>query len=95
MISNPSIALLIGILAGFLSGFGITHLHPWLQGKMFLHDTCGVHFIHGVPGLIAWIISIIVTGSMDKSLYKLTDEHKYDGQYQLLSTINENDYPSR
>lgn len=95
MISEPGIALLIGALAGLISGFGITHLHPWLQKKMYLHDTCGVHFIHGVPGLIAWLLSIIVTGSLNKSNYLNSYEAKYGGQYGLLASENDWEFPQR
>jgi ammonium transporter Rh len=53
-------AMLAGFLAGTISSFGYAYLGPYLASKIKLHDTCGVHNLHGMPGLMAGIVSAIV-----------------------------------
>jgi len=53
-------AMLAGFIVGCVSSFGYAILGPYLTKKINLHDTCGVHNLHGMPGVIAGIISAIV-----------------------------------
>ncbi|XP_069946777.1 ammonium transporter Rh type B isoform X2 [Cherax quadricarinatus] len=55
---QPWGALLLGYFAGALSTLGYTHLQGWLQEKFGLHDTCGVHNLHGMPGLLSAMVSV-------------------------------------
>ena len=34
-----------------------------------IHDTCGVHNLHGMPAVIGTIISIIMAAKADTALY--------------------------
>lgn len=61
-------ALVIGSLAGMISVLGYRFLTPILQ-KIRFHDTCGVHNLHGMPGLFAGITGIIVASIGDRSGY--------------------------
>ena len=47
-----------GFVAGTVSCFGYTYLIPILE-KCNIHDTCGVNNLHGMPGVLGAIISII------------------------------------
>eukprot|EP00854_Cymbomonas_tetramitiformis_P016364 gene16364-19422_t len=49
MVIGPGGAILIGMMSGMLSVGGFVHIQPWLQSKLGLHDTCGVHNLHGLP----------------------------------------------
>ena len=48
MMVQPFGAVLIGLSAGFLSTIGYAYLKPALAEKIHLHDTCGVHNLHGM-----------------------------------------------
>jgi ammonium transporter Rh len=54
-------AMLAGFLAGTVSSLGYAYLGPYLAKKIKLHDTCGVHNLHGMPGIMGGIISAIVS----------------------------------
>jgi len=53
-------AMLAGFIAGVVSSLGYAYLGPFLARKINLHDTCGVHNLHGMPGVIGGITSAIV-----------------------------------
>ncbi|XP_064104270.1 ammonium transporter Rh type B-like [Macrobrachium nipponense] len=55
---QPWGALCIGFFAGFISTSGYIFIQPWLLKKIGLHDSCGVHNLHGMPGVISAIVSI-------------------------------------
>ena len=33
----------------------------WLFEKLRIHDTCGVNNLHGLPGVMAGLLSVLVT----------------------------------
>ena len=41
----------LGSFAGIISTLGFQYLTPFMNHK-FLHDTCGVNNLHGMPGLM-------------------------------------------
>jgi len=57
---TASVAFLIGLLAGTLSVVGFVLIQPRLQSSLKIVDTCGVHNLHGMPGLLGGIIAIFV-----------------------------------
>ena len=69
---GPGGALIIGFFAGSVSTFGFRFLNPWLASKG-IYDTCGINNLHGMPGLIGGISSVIVTGIATKSQYGASD----------------------
>lgn len=46
--------------AGLISVVGFKFIQPWLESKLSLHDTCGIHNLHGMPSLVGGIASVIV-----------------------------------
>jgi ammonium transporter Rh len=56
----PSVAFLIGLAAGALCVVGYVVVQPALEKCCKLVDTCGVHNLHGMPGLLGGVIAAIV-----------------------------------
>lgn len=66
LVSAP-VAFLIGLLAGALCVVGYTVIQPRLQRLLKMVDTCGVHNLHGMPGLLGGIIAIFVVPEAAKA----------------------------
>ena len=59
-ITTPTIAFVIGALAGALSTFGFAVIQDKLQKLVKGIDTCGVMYLHGLPGLLGGIAAVFV-----------------------------------
>lgn len=55
-------AMAIGAFAGIVSALGFLKLSSFLREKIALHDTCGVHNLHGIPGVIGGLFGAISAG---------------------------------
>lgn len=60
---EPFGAMLIGTCAGIVSVLGYRYLSPFLKKHIDLKDTCGIHNLHGMPGLLGGIAGIIATAA--------------------------------
>ena len=59
-IVSPGGAFAIGLLAGAVSVIGYVFVQPALEARFKVVDTCGVHNLHGMPGLLGAFIAILV-----------------------------------
>ncbi|RZB40446.1 ammonium transporter Rh type A, partial [Asbolus verrucosus] len=66
---QPFGAVLIGTVAGLLSVAGYVKLTPWLSANLRIRDTCGVHNLHGTPGVLAGLIGAFMAGIASESIY--------------------------
>ncbi|PAV70918.1 hypothetical protein WR25_18851 [Diploscapter pachys] len=73
----PAHALLVGVLAGLISVLGHAFLSPILERHFKLYDTCGVHNLHGIPGVVSGILSILFALVYDSQSYGKTLYHIY------------------
>jgi len=62
LVIDPAGALIIGFLGGTLSVVGYVFIQPFLEKKIGLHDTCGVHNLHGMPGVLGGLGGVITSG---------------------------------
>jgi len=68
LILSPYTAMLIGMIAGTLSTYGYVFISPWLERKG-IRDTCGIHNLHGMPGVLGGISSIFCSWFHSSSDY--------------------------
>ena len=64
---KPGLAFGIGGLAGALSVIGYVLIQPRLDKFLKITDTCGVHNLHGMPGLLGGLIAVLVTPGIAKA----------------------------
>lgn len=98
LVVEPAAAILIGALAGFLSTYGYHAITPAISKALNVDDTCGVHNLHGMPGVLGAVVSMIVVGMATPEAYGSTWSNTFDvdetpGQqvikqlWALLSTL--------
>ncbi|NWV39260.1 RHAG protein, partial [Grantiella picta] len=66
LVIHPFSAMFIGAVAGIFSVLGFKFLTPVLASKLKIQDTCGVHNLHGLPGILGGIAGIIVTAMKEE-----------------------------
>jgi ammonium transporter Rh len=57
---SPAVAFGIGALAGALCVVGYVFVQPALLARFKIVDTCGVHNLHGMPGLLGGLLAVAV-----------------------------------
>ncbi|NWW85824.1 RHBGB protein, partial [Rhynochetos jubatus] len=58
MLVTPFGALIAGFLAGLIPPLGFRFLTPVLRSRLKIPDTCGVHNVHGLPGLLGALLGV-------------------------------------
>ena len=66
---TPGWAMIIGLIAGAISVIGYTIIQPKLQKATGGVDTCGVHNLHGMPGVFGGLVAL---GLVAAPLWQLT-----------------------
>ncbi|KAA8497287.1 Ammonium transporter Rh type B [Porphyridium purpureum] len=56
---TPGGALALGVLAGVVSVYGYVYLTPKLEKSCHVYDTCGVGNLHGLPGMLGGLGSVV------------------------------------
>jgi ammonium transporter Rh len=64
---SPAGAFAIGLLAGSLCVVGYTLIQPRLDATLKIVDTCGVHNLHGMPGLLGGLTAAVVVPGIAKA----------------------------
>jgi ammonium transporter Rh len=64
---NGPTAFIIGTVAGALCVFGYTVVQAKIKKIFKIVDTCGVHNLHGMPGLFGGVIAIFVVPGVAKA----------------------------
>jgi ammonium transporter Rh len=58
-IVSPAVAFGIGALAGIVCVIGYAFVQPALQKAFKKIDTCGVHNLHGMPGIVGGLVAVL------------------------------------
>jgi ammonium transporter Rh len=66
---TPGWSILVGIIAGTISVVGYTIIQPRLQKATGGVDTCGVHNLHGMPGVFGGLVAMMLVAA---PLWQLT-----------------------
>ncbi|RVE55726.1 hypothetical protein OJAV_G00228930 [Oryzias javanicus] len=69
MAIQPFGAMLIGVVAGIISTLGFKYLSPVLASNLGIQDTCGVHNLHGMPGILGGLAGIVAVALGKKDGY--------------------------
>ncbi|NXI57181.1 RHBG protein, partial [Chloroceryle aenea] len=76
MLVTPFGALIAGFLAGQIPLLGFRFLTPILSSRLKIQDTCGVHNIHGLPGVLGALLGTLLTA--------LATADAYGGRLELV-----------
>ncbi|KAF2072402.1 hypothetical protein CYY_006294 [Polysphondylium violaceum] len=68
---NPGGAIGMGFIVGVISVLGYVYLTPIITRKLNIQDTCGINNLHGIPGFIGCIATVVAAqhGLNNKDLY--------------------------
>ncbi|XP_003475683.1 ammonium transporter Rh type B [Cavia porcellus] len=69
MMLTPFGALAAGFLAGTVSTLGYKFFTASLESKFKVQDTCGVHNLHGMPGVLGALLGVLVTALTTHEAY--------------------------
>ncbi|NXJ04681.1 RHCG protein, partial [Odontophorus gujanensis] len=69
MMLTPYGSLIVGFICGIVSTVGYVYLTPILESKLHIQDTCGIHNLHGMPGLIGGIVGAITAAAATEDVY--------------------------
>jgi len=86
-------AMIIGLVAGCISTVGYASVEGFLEHTIGLQDTCGVHNLHGMPGVIGGLASalgVLATVDYGDNLDYILKDGRSRGQqagYQLAALV--------
>ncbi|KAM6910731.1 ammonium transporter Rh type B [Xenentodon cancila] len=69
MMLTPFGSMIVGFLAGIISVLGFKYLSPILEQKLKIQDTCGVHNLHGMPGILGAIVGAVTAALATRDVY--------------------------
>ncbi|XP_008851038.1 ammonium transporter Rh type C [Nannospalax galili] len=69
MMLTPYGALIVGFFCGTFSALGFAYLTPFLESRLRIQDTCGIHNLHGIPGIIGGIVGAVTAAYSSPDVY--------------------------
>ncbi|XP_006198521.2 ammonium transporter Rh type C [Vicugna pacos] len=69
MMLMPYGALIVGFICGIISTLGFVYLTPFLESHLGIQDTCGIHNLHGIPGIIGGIVGAVTAACANTEMY--------------------------
>ncbi|XP_063312580.1 blood group Rh(D) polypeptide-like [Pelobates fuscus] len=87
MLQYPWIAMTIGFFAGLTSAISLTYFQGTLNTVSLVHDTCGVHYIFGLPGLLGGIAYSLLVITADYNSIEILGYQAIVGIGCILLTL--------
>ncbi|XP_057193907.1 rh family, C glycoprotein, like 1 isoform X3 [Triplophysa rosa] len=66
---TPYGSLIVGFCTGIISTFGYWFLTPFMEKTLKIQDTCGIHNLHAMPGVLGGIVGAITAAAASESVY--------------------------
>ncbi|KAL2088323.1 hypothetical protein ACEWY4_015222 [Coilia grayii] len=66
---QPYGALIVGFCCGILSTLGYLVFTPFMERVLKIQDTCGIHNLHAMPGVIGGFVGAIVAAAASEEVY--------------------------
>ncbi|XP_069766981.1 ammonium transporter Rh type C-like isoform X2 [Narcine bancroftii] len=85
MMLSPYGSLIVGALAGTVSTLGFIFATPFLEKYLHIQDTCGIHNLHAVPGLMGAIVGAVTAAAATEEVYTregLVAAFGFEGQFE-------------
>ena len=79
-------AVLLGVLAGTISSCGYFYIPDWLDMKFDISDTCGVHYLHGLPAVLGGLASAVFV-AIDADAEFLSHDSNNQAWRQVAATV--------
>ncbi|XP_076880970.1 ammonium transporter Rh type C-like [Brachyhypopomus gauderio] len=80
---TPYGALIVGFCCGIISTFGYIVLTPFMEKRMKIQDTCGIHNLHAIPGVLGGVVGAVTVATASTSTYGK------EGLMQIFSSPHE------
>ncbi|XP_026167911.1 ammonium transporter Rh type C-like 2 [Mastacembelus armatus] len=65
----PYGSLIVGFCCGIISTMGYIYLSPFMEKHLKIQDTCGIHNLHAMPGVIGGIVGAITAAAATEPVY--------------------------
>uniref|UniRef100_A0A8C4Z772 Rh family C glycoprotein n=1 Tax=Gadus morhua TaxID=8049 RepID=A0A8C4Z772_GADMO len=81
----PYGSLIVGFFCGIISTLGYIYLTPFLEKHLKIQDTCGVHNLHAMPGVIGGVVGAITAAAATETVYGkegLINTFDFDGDFK-------------
>uniref|UniRef100_A0A8C5DPM1 Ammonium transporter AmtB-like domain-containing protein n=1 Tax=Gouania willdenowi TaxID=441366 RepID=A0A8C5DPM1_GOUWI len=85
----PYGSLIVGFCCGIISTLGYIFLTPFMEKYLKIQDTCGIHNLHAMPGVIGGIVGAITAAAATESVYGaegLRNTFDFEGEFADRST---------
>ena len=79
LMEKPYTAMFVGCIGGMISLVGFEVIASFLNKKIHLQDTAGIHNLHGMPGLLGGLISAIAIATCGDNIFYERASFYYEG----------------
>uniref|UniRef100_A0A3Q3KNV3 Ammonium transporter AmtB-like domain-containing protein n=1 Tax=Monopterus albus TaxID=43700 RepID=A0A3Q3KNV3_MONAL len=81
----PYGSLIVGFCCGVISTLGYIFLSPFMEKHLKIQDTCGIHNLHAMPGLIGGIVGAITAACATDSSYLIINMFDFNGDFHNMT----------